>query len=448
MSETLSTIGADRRQHRATGTRRAGTHTAPADVTTQGRRLLRRWPTILGTWLLVVALSVLAGSLWPPTYQATASVTVTPAAANPLTGEASEEEVDIHTEEVTMASERVALRAAADLQNVPVEEADAALARELLESTETAAPSQTQVVRVTVSSGDPNLAAERANALAAAYLADRAETVTAAAAEAIERLDKSIADLAKQDGQDSAVDQLREQRTSLALVSPTPGRIISAAAVPEQPSSAGFLLFTAGGITGGLVLGVLAGALRERSDKAVRRPERLAEATSTPVVVLRSEDDEDGALELLRLLAPEDEGRSVPRPGSRIAVYSTRPGHAPVVVGALRSVLGSWGGTVQVVDPEVLTSSVGPLAECPDWLALDEAPPTVLAAVVPSGASVAELAALADRVDGLVVAVEARSDVRRARNLVDRLTGRGAVVVPAFVAQRQARPEPAPAEEV
>lgn len=444
MSDTLSTIRTDRRRTRTRDARENARQAPPADLTAQWRRALRRWPTILGTWLVVAALAVTAGLLWPPSYQATASLAVTPAAVNPLTGEAGNEEIEMHTEAATLSSQQVALRAAAALEDVPFAEADPQLAEELIESADVEAPSQSQVLRVSVTGTDPQQVAARANALADAYLEDRAETVTASAAAAVERLDDSIAALERDDDQDSAVDQLREQRTAASLIAPTPGRIISAAVAPEDPSSAGLLLFTAGGIVGGLVLGVLAGLLRERSDRSVRRADRLAEAGASAVVSLRSEDDEDGALELLRLLARDGEG-SVPGPGSRIAVHSPRPGEAEVVVRALSSVLDRWGGSVELVDEETLTNAVGPLD---DWLTLQDTPPTVLMAVVPSRTGVAELAALSDRVDGMVVAVDARSDLRRSQNLLDRLTGRHATVVPAFVTQRQVRPAPAATTEV
>ncbi|MEF3121144.1 hypothetical protein [Kocuria flava] len=447
MSETLHTIGADGRRTRAEdargGTGGPGTPPAPPATTPPWRRLARRWPTILGTWLLVLVAALVAGLLWPPSYQATASMTVSPSAVNPLTGASGTEEVEMQTEMATMASQRITTRAAALLQDVPVEDADPALAQELVEQLETAAPDDTQVLRVTVTAGDPNQAAERANALAEAYLADRAEDVRTTADDTLKRIDESIAGLERSDDDAYSLRQLREQRTALALISPTPGRVISEATPPEQPSSAGLLLFLAGGLAGGLLLGALAGALRERADHTVRRPDRLAEVTGTPVVVLRSEDDADGALELLRRLA-QDQGRAVPRPGSRIAVHSARPGQAAVVVNALDEVLTSWGGSIELVGADTLAETVGPMAG-PDWPEFDDAPPALLAAVVPPRAGVAELAALADRVDGVVLAVEPRGDRRRFGSLFARLAGRGAAVVPAFVAQRQARTEPAPA---
>ena len=80
MSDTLSTIRTDRRRSRTQDGRESARGVPPADLTAQWRRALRRWPTILGTWLVVAALAVTAGLLWPPSYQATASLTVTPAA--------------------------------------------------------------------------------------------------------------------------------------------------------------------------------------------------------------------------------------------------------------------------------------------------------------------------------------------------------------------------------
>lgn len=443
MSETLNTIGTERRPARTDDAGRERRRPAPADATPPWRRVLRRWPIMLSTWAAVLTAALVAGLLWPPTYQATASLTVTPSAVNPLTGDSGYDDVEMQTEMATMASQRITLRAAALLQDVPVEDADPALAEELLETLRTAAPDDTQVLRVTVSDGDPDRVAERANALATAYLADRAEDVQTTAEDTLQRIDKSIANLERADDDSSTLRQLREQRTALALISPTPGRIISEATPPQEPSSAGLLLFTAGGLVGGLILGALAGAFRERADRAVRRPDRLADATGSAVVVLRSEDDEDGALELLRRLS-QDQDRAVPRPGSRIAVHSALPGQAAVVVKALDAVISSWGGTVEVVGSDTLAEAVGPLGD-PDWLGIDETTPSLLVAMVPPRAGTAELAALTDRVDGVVLAVEPRGRLRQFRNRFQRLSDRGAAVVPAFVAQRQLSPEPAPA---
>ncbi|MEX5294615.1 hypothetical protein QYM41_04945 [Kocuria sp. CPCC 205268] len=447
MSETLNTIGADRRRTRDDTVRTRPRRPEPADPTPPWRRVLRRWPTIVSTWLVVLAAALVAGLLWPPTYQATASMTVTPSAVNPLTGDSGVEEVEMQTEMATMASQRITLRAAALLQDVPVEDADPALAEDLLERLSTAAPDDTQVLRVTVTADDPNQAAERANALATAYLADRGEDVQTTADDTLQRVDRSIAALERSDDDSSTLRQLREQRTALSLIAPTPGRVISEATPPQEPSSAGLLLFVTGGLVGGLVLGALAGALRERADRSVRRPDRLADATGSPVVVLSSEDDEDGALELLRRLS-QDEDRAVPRPGSRIAVHSTLPGQAAVVVQALDNVVSSWGGTVEIVGADTLTDPMGTLGGT-NWLGMEDTTASLLVATVPPRAGAAELAALTDRVDGLVLAVEPRGRLRRFRERFERLSGRGAAVVPAFVVQRQARPaaDPAPAQD-
>ena len=445
MGENVGTIGAERQHRTAQNARRRPRPPAPADLGTQWRRMLRRWPTVLGTWLVVLAAAVSVGLTWPPTYQATTSLTVTPAAVNPLSGRSGPEEVRIHTEAATMSSRRVAVRAAAMLEGVRPERADPLLVQELLDRTETATPSQTDVIRVTASAGDPQEAEARANALAEAYLADRAESVTAAAEESKERLDALIKSLDKEGAEGYSINELRSQRAGLSLVSPTPGRIISPAVAPEDAVSAGLLAFTAGGLTGGLLLGLLAGALRERFDRRVRTAERLSQATSQPVAVLTSAEDEDGALEVLRLLV-EDSDRSVPDPGARIAVHAVGEARAETAVDALRTVLASWGGSVHLVDVETLMSGADPMQDSSEWIALATGPsPTVLVSVVPPHSSVSRLAALADHVDGVVLVVGPKSRLARCRSLIGRVTGRGAVVVPAFVARRHAPVQPDPA---
>ncbi|MEX5306134.1 hypothetical protein RF644_10310 [Kocuria sp. CPCC 205258] len=400
---------------------------------------------MLVTWLLVLATAVTIGLMWPSAYQATASLTVTPAAVNPLAGGSSVEEVQIHTEEATLSSRRVAARAAALLQDVEPDQADPVLVQELLDSTETATPSQTDVIRVTATADNADEAAARANALAQAYLDDRAESVTAAAEEAKERLDDSIAALQEDDSESFALRELRAQRAGLSLVAPTPGQVISPAVAPDSSFSAGLLVFTTGGLVGGLLLGLVAGGLRERLDRRVRSAERLAQATSHPVAVLRSEEDEDGALEVLRMLV-EDGEDSVPVSGARIAVHSLEEGHADVVVDALRTVLSSWGITVRLVDLENFISGTDPMQDSSEWFDLATGTsPTVLVSVVPAQSSVSQLAALADRTDGLVLVVEAKSHLARCRRLVGRVTGRSAVVVPTFVPRYHTSAELAPA---
>ncbi|WP_198161404.1 hypothetical protein [Kocuria turfanensis] len=80
---------------------------------------------------------------------------------------------------------------------------------------------------------------------------------------------------------------------------------------------------------------------------------------------------------------------------------------------------------------------------------MDSATPSLYVATVPPRTGAAQLAALTDRVDGVVLAVEPRGRLRRFRERFERLSGRGAAVVPAYVVQRQARPAvaPAPAQE-
>lgn len=445
MGENVGTIGAERQHRTAQDVRRRPRPPAPADLGTQWRRMLRRWPTIVGTWLAVLAAAVAAGLMWPPTYQATTSLTVTPAAVNPLAGRSGVEEVRIHTEEATLSSRRVAVRAAATLQGVEPGRADPLLVQELLDRSETATPSQTDVIRVTASADDPREAQARANALAEAYLDDRAESVTAAAEESKERLDSLIKTLQKEDVEGYSLNELRSQRAGLSMVSPTPGRIISPAVAPDGAVSAGLLAFTAGGLAGGLLLGLLAGALRERFDTRVRTADRLSQATSQPVAVLTSEADEDGALEVLRLLV-EDSGSSVPAPGARIAVHAVGEARAETAVEALRTVLASWGGSLRIVDMETLMSGADPMQDSSEWIALATGPsPTVLVSVVPAQSSVSRLAALADRIDGLVLVVGPKSRLARCRSLISRVTGRSAVIVPAFVTRHHAPVEPAPA---
>lgn len=256
--------------------KRTGSHeTAPLEISQLVSRVLRRWPTVLVTALIVLTLVVVAGFLAPRSYTATASVSVAPIPSASGVGGSSTQDADMPTEIATATSRVVAERAAAELGDGPE------LVSDLLENTEVGSPSQSSVLRINVTANSAESAAERANALAKAYLADRSDTAETRAREAADALQESLGDMAAQDPSRSALEQtLIELRSA----SPWPGRIISSAVPPTASTGPGLGAAVLAGALGGLMLGLVAALIRDRVAPRVGYADRVEDRTGIATV--------------------------------------------------------------------------------------------------------------------------------------------------------------------
>lgn len=258
--------------------KRTGSHeTAPLEISQLVARVLRRWPTVVLTALIVLALVVLASLLAPRSYTATASVSVAPIVTAASSGGASAKEVDMPTEIATATSRVVAERAAQDLGAG----ADQDLVSELLENTEIGSPSQSSVMRINVTANSADTAADRANALAEAYLADRQDSAETRAKDAADALQESLGDMSSND---PSRQSLEETLIELRSASPWPGRIISAALPPAAATGPGLSAAILAGALGGLMLGLVAALIRDRVASRVGFADRLEERAGIATV--------------------------------------------------------------------------------------------------------------------------------------------------------------------
>jgi capsular polysaccharide biosynthesis protein len=232
--------------------------------------LRRRWKTIAAFALLSALGGIALWTAMPTKYSATTSLVVSAGVSNPFTG--TKEEVNIRTEQEILGSRQVAERASEALG------VDLVPGSFLLSQVDVAAPSGSQVLQVTVSASSPSEAAKAADALSEAYLEFRREGADTVVDGYLEKIDGQLAELQagpRDDATNSLIATLQQQRLSLLLSSSEPGRIIGEAEVPSSPSTPGLIVSLAGGIVGGIVLGIGAALLRERTDPLVRSADRL-----------------------------------------------------------------------------------------------------------------------------------------------------------------------------
>lgn len=269
------------------------------------RKLLRRWPIIIVTIAVCAGLGAAMAVVAPGMYTATASLTVSPITTNPFSSAAVNQQINITTERAILASGEVAAIAAAEL-------GEKVSSGTLQNSSETAAPSGSQILQVSVTLPDAAKAANQANALAEAYLQFRSQGAADVAAGFIEQLDGRIKNFEKlpslTEGQRQQLEDLQLQRTSLNLASTNPGRVIGYATKPSSQSSMGWAVFLTSGIVGGILLGLALALVREISDPRVRNAARQRELFSSDVVVLRGEQQESlrWLVRTIRLVTAQD----------------------------------------------------------------------------------------------------------------------------------------------
>ncbi len=230
------------------------------------RQIRARWRTALATTLLVALAATLAGMTVPNHYTATSTVVVAPMTADPFEQGQLNAKVAMETERVLATSHGVLRDAAARL--------DAVTEQQLRDATSVVIPANSTVVQIAVNAASPDAAADRANAVAAAYLQQRSGTVAAATATVQADIDRLRARRAgARPGVAAQIDAqltgLSAQIASLRRVSAFPGQVATPATAPDHPSTPRLLLFITGGLGLGLLAGLAAALLRERTDRRV-----------------------------------------------------------------------------------------------------------------------------------------------------------------------------------
>lgn len=316
----------------------------PINLLDVGHRILRRWPDVLITLVLVTLAAVALGLTLPQQYSASTTVVVSPLRSDPAASPSARDTVNIATEREIFESKEVAQRAVEKLGEPPE-----AVSR-LLANSEVVAPEGSQILRVTVKSNFPEEAARSADAVAEAYLDFRREGGIELAQRYIEDLDARLDDLNEEANTAAGREQIRsltEERRALALFGQDPGRIIGRAALPSSATSPGLVTFALAGIVGGLILGVPVALLRDRFDPRVRFVDRLEHAVGTEPILLEREDDVEALRWLRRTLLATAPQESSPL---SILVASTGTEAHSSIVHSLAAVFRDGGMATHVIE--------------------------------------------------------------------------------------------------
>jgi uncharacterized protein involved in exopolysaccharide biosynthesis/Mrp family chromosome partitioning ATPase len=307
-------------------------HPSPYDepdlLRDQFRQLLRYRLLIVCGILLGLAGGGYLGLIGDDTYIATSEVTVRQPTADPFEGE-SVDQVAMGSERRTAASDTVAQRAAGLL-------GDPDAARQLGRGLSVTNPPNTEVLRFAYSAGDPDTAAEAANAFAEAYLANRQ-------ADADETIQHSVASLESQrdplvDRRDdiqaeldalvegtgtyesaladlstvtSQIAEINAGISSLTSLDTTGGSVITEATPPGGPAGPGLPLLLLLGYVVGIGLGLLAAWVRLVFDPTVRSPGDVTRALRAPVLGVLPRTGRDHPDQLLAEGRLAEEYRSV-----------------------------------------------------------------------------------------------------------------------------------------
>jgi capsular polysaccharide biosynthesis protein len=273
----------------------------PVAPATRASSALRPYLALI---LALLVLGAAAGSLYsssrPAVYSSTSSVLIDPLAGNPYApSERNDQLASLETEAQLVRSDAV-------LGRVAPEVAGDLTLRELADRLTVVVPTNTQIVAISYSAADPELARATAQAVATAYLDNRQQRSEDLSTSQIARVqtqtESVIASLraatsaaqtgnaAKRafqrelaDALNSELVSLRAQRTTFENATTRPGQIIVPASLPGQGSIVRQLAYPAAGAVAGLLLGIVAGLLLERRRGLVRSPSD-AEAVGLPVL--------------------------------------------------------------------------------------------------------------------------------------------------------------------
>ncbi len=279
----------------------AGGQDEPDLLRDQFRQLLRYRLLIVCGILLGLAGGAWLGLSGNEAYIATSEVTVRVPTADPFAA-SPVDRVAMGSERRTAVSDIIAGRAADAL-------GEPGAAGELKRGLTVTNPPNTEVLRFAYSHGDPETAADRANAFVAAYLAnrradaeesiahnvasfegqrqplldrrDQLETELDGLVEGSSTYDSAVADLSHVTGQ---ISEINAQISSLQALDTTGGRIITEATPPGSPAGPGLPLLLGLGYVVGIGLGLLAAWVRLVFDPTVRSPGDVTRALRAPVL--------------------------------------------------------------------------------------------------------------------------------------------------------------------
>jgi capsular exopolysaccharide synthesis family protein len=269
----------------------------PADLRSFGSLLLARKWIIIAVTVAVLGTAVLLSLLQAPVYKSTASVLVeVPSGQTPSVGP------NMATEKRVATSSAVAkiVLARLHLSDPP---------DKLLRGLSVEVPVDTEILNVGYAARDPDVAQQRAETFAQAYLIYREQKLgddvlatQKSLQEQITTLNRRLDTLQNRAGAatderqravltaqasllSTQINNLYLQQADLTRTRESPpGRILADAEVPDRPSSPNYLVNGSLGLALGLLLGIGAAILREATDDRIRGSEELESEVGAAVL--------------------------------------------------------------------------------------------------------------------------------------------------------------------
>jgi succinoglycan biosynthesis transport protein ExoP len=250
--------------------------------------LRRRAVTLLVCFVISLAVAFGAFSSAAKEYDAVSAVKVAPVTAVGDTG--ATKDISTITESRIVTSTAVAARAAVALRFRGSLDT-------LLANVTVSSPLNSQLIYITYAAGGPKAAARGANAFAQAYLDYRKSVGEATIADQIRTLTKQVGTLQSQlkalpataaqrerTALQTEIDRFNGQIYTQSTTVVVPGQVVGVAQAPTAPSSPKKLLYLAGGILGGLIIGVAMAVVRDRRDDSVHGPVDLEDSVGAPAL--------------------------------------------------------------------------------------------------------------------------------------------------------------------
>ena len=207
------------------------------------------WIVIFATTLVFGLFGYLGGQLYPTQYSATATVEVT--------SNTGVQETNMQTEQTIATSTNVLNAALKDLSGGTV--------TDLRDATTVTVPKDADVLQISVSDDSAKTAAAAANAVAAAYLTDRRDANDQQQQQGLKLLEAQITQFddqikettseARKQVLESRLAALSAQYAAIRANVEQPGRILSDAEAPTSPSSPSIVVWVAGGLVAGALIG-------------------------------------------------------------------------------------------------------------------------------------------------------------------------------------------------
>jgi len=239
--------------------------------------LRRRKKLVALITLIAVGAAIAWTAVQPRVYSATAEVLVRPPilAVGDTT---STQSLNIENERQIAMSVPVATIAA--------DQAGGTTPRDLNRDTDVTVTKDADVLQVRVSDPDPRVAARRANALAAAYLAYKTQQARATIDAKVAVLKERLGALAGSKGSSASTALLNQQLAQVQSTTIDAGEVLVAAEVPGAPSSPNLPMNIALALFAGLFVGVIAAFARERMDDHLHGRADLEGTIGAPVMTM------------------------------------------------------------------------------------------------------------------------------------------------------------------